>query len=130
MPLKTVIKEQNKNIYLVMPEGSLDTTTYLSFEEDVTPLLDLDAPVKVMILNMSKLDHISSMGLSAVFKTKKAVEAKGGIVILTELQPQIKKVFDIAKALPDDSIFKNMEEVDKYLNLMQRKEIEKKKDFS
>ena len=39
------------------------------------------------------------------------------------LQPQIEKVFEIIKALPDQRIFKDIEELDRYLDRMQKKVI-------
>jgi anti-anti-sigma regulatory factor len=53
--------------------------------------------------------------------TKKAMKEGGGSVLLTNLQPQIRKVFDIIKALPSLSIFESVEELDEYLTQMQRK---------
>jgi hypothetical protein len=37
------------------------------------------------------------------------------------LQPQIKKVFDIINALPSMQIFASIEELDEYLDAMQKK---------
>jgi hypothetical protein len=37
------------------------------------------------------------------------------------LQPQIQKVFDILKAIPSLKVFANIQELDEYLDLMQKK---------
>ena len=37
------------------------------------------------------------------------------------LQPQIKKVFEIINAIPSMKIFTSMEELDEYLDIMQKK---------
>ncbi len=50
------------------------------------------------------------------------INAKFGVI---NLQPQIRKVFDIVKAIPDSSIFASIDELDKYLDSIQRKEKEK-----
>jgi hypothetical protein len=42
-------------------------------------------------------------------------------VALTNLQPQIRKVFEIIQALPSLNIFESVEELDRYLAAMQRK---------
>ena len=36
------------------------------------------------------------------------------------LQPQIQKVFDILKAIPTLKVFANIEELDNYLDVMQK----------
>jgi anti-sigma B factor antagonist len=37
------------------------------------------------------------------------------------LQPQIQKVFDILKAIPSLKVFVNIQELDRYLDSMQKK---------
>jgi anti-anti-sigma regulatory factor len=54
-------------------------------------------------------------------KAKKALKKNEGKVILVHLQPQVKKVFDIIKALPTMTVFTSIEELDDYLDKMQRK---------
>ena len=53
--------------------------------------------------------------------TKKAMQKCGGKVLFTHLQPQIKKVFDILNALPSLQVFTSIEELDNYLDTMQKK---------
>lgn len=45
---------------------------------------------------------------------------KSGAIAMTGLQPQIEKVFDIVKALPNFSIFKDEAEADDYFDHMQK----------
>ncbi len=121
MPFKMDIKEQKEGIFVARMEGSLDTETALLFDESVKPYLA--PPTKALILDMSKLAYITSMGLGSIFQARKALEAGGGKLIITNPQPQIKKVFEIVKALPRSLIFESIEEIDRYLDAMQKKEI-------
>ncbi|MFC1576323.1 STAS domain-containing protein [Candidatus Omnitrophota bacterium] len=123
MDLNIGIKKRVEDIYVVKLEGRLDTDTYIAFQEKIEPILS--SATKVVVLDMEKLTYISSAGLSAVFATRKALEANEGALIMTSLQPQIKKVFEIVKALPKETVFASMEEVDRYLDTIQRREIEK-----
>jgi len=43
---------------------------------------------------------------------------------MTHLKPQIRKIFDILKALPVESVFESMQEVDNYLDAMQKEKTE------
>ena len=70
---------------------------------------------------MKHLDYISSAGLRVVFKAAKTLRALGGSVALANRQPQIVKVFEIVKALPDLRVFESDEEMDDYLKAMQDK---------
>jgi len=103
----------------VVLNGRLDSQTYAQCEERFQPLL---APTtRVLALDMLGLDYISSMGLRVLMKTSKALAAHGGRCILTRLQPPIRKVIEIANALPQEAIFASVEEADRYLDLMQRR---------
>lgn len=126
MSLNVVVTSKKTGVYIVKPEGRLDTETYPVLEEKITSLLE--TATRVLILDMSGLDYISSAGVRVVFKAKKSLNASGGEFMMTNLKPQIRKVFEIINALPTISIFKNIDEADAYLDAMQRKEIEKQKE--
>ncbi len=70
-------------------------------------------------MDFNKLDFLSSAGLRVIFKTKKLMDNSGGKFLLVNLQPQIKKVFEIIKALDGMDVFKDHEEMDEYLTAMQ-----------
>jgi anti-anti-sigma factor len=65
------------------------------------------------------LIYISSAGLRVVFKAAKALKLAGGKLAVANRQPQIVKVFDIVKALPDLTVFSSDAEMDDYLRAMQ-----------
>ncbi len=125
MALKVDIEKRDGGTCVVKLEGRLDTDTYLECQQKIKPLFT--ASTKVLMFDMSNLSYISSAGVSTIFSAKKSIEANKGTFMMVNLQPQIKKVFEIIKALPDESIFGSIEEADNYLDAMQRKEIEKEK---
>ena len=49
------------------------------------------------------------------------MDANGGRLFMVNLQPQIKKVFEIIKALDGMNVFKDQAEMDDYLAVMQEK---------
>ena len=123
MALKVNVEKRKEDIYVVKANGHIDTDTYLQFEEKIKPLLNTS--IKALILDMTDVSYISSAGLTVIFNAKKVIEENKGNFIVTNLQPQIKKVFDIVRALPKESVFVSMEEVDSYLDNIQQSEIEK-----
>ena len=82
----------------------------------------------MVILDLADLDYISSAGLRVIFRIQKAVKSAGGQVLVVNLKPQVKKVFEIVDALPTMAVFKSYDEMDEYLDVMQRREIEKQSD--
>ncbi len=122
MSLKVTSREKSLGIFIVSPEGSLDTETYSVLEEKVDLLLA--ASPGTIIFDLEKLDYISSMGVRVIAKAKKSLKESGGKIVLLNLQPQIRKVFEIIKALPSEQIFSSIEEMDRYLDSMQKEAME------
>lgn len=126
MALNISIEQQKEGVYVVKLAGELDSDTYMMFQDKLRPFLV--ESTEVLIFDMSGLTYISSMGLAEIFKVRKKLEAYKGNVVMSNLRPQIKKVFDIVKALPSEKVFESREEVDKYLSAMQRAEVKKQKE--
>ncbi|NQT90026.1 MAG: STAS domain-containing protein [Candidatus Omnitrophica bacterium] len=120
--LNVIVEKKQEGVFLIKPQGRIDSDTYTELEKELEPIL-AQGP-KGIILNMSGVDYISSAGLSVVFKTKKTIDANNGTFALTNLQPQVRKVFDVVKALPSHDIFASVEEADKYFDAIQKKELE------
>jgi anti-anti-sigma factor len=123
MSLKVVITKREFGVFDVACIGPIDTSTYETLEKEVKPVLEMFP--KAIVLNMEGVNYISSMGISAIIKIKKALDEIKGSLIMANLQPQVKKVFDVIKALPSAGIFTSLEEVDAYLDRVQREELEK-----
>jgi anti-anti-sigma factor len=87
-------------------------------DEEVDSVLSQNPDV--IIFDMEFLDYINSMGVRVLLKTKKEMKKKAGKVAFMKLQPQIKKVFDILNALPTMQVFASIEEMDNYLEAMQK----------
>ncbi|KAF1712547.1 anti-sigma F factor antagonist [Pseudoxanthomonas kalamensis DSM 18571] len=103
----------------VQLSGRLDTHTCDAFDAALAPAL-AERPHS-LLLDLTELEYISSAGIRSIFKARKAQAEHGGKVLVLNPQPQIQKVFDVVKAVPLGDIFTSIEEVDAYLDAMQRK---------
>ena len=113
MSLKIKVDQKESGVFVITMVGSIDTETYGSLDKAVSKILD--SYPKGIIFNMEGVSYVSSMGLSVMFKTKKSIEKIKGALIMTNLRPQIKKVFDSVKFMPT-STFENLTEANKYLD--------------
>ena len=118
MSLKVTIEKKDTGVFMIKLLGPLDTETYPAFEDEVGKIL-VDS-TKAVILNMEGVNYISSMGIGSLFKLSNAVKKLKGSLLLINLQPQIKKVLDTVKAMPE-AMFTSIEEADNYLNEIQKK---------
>lgn len=84
------IKEQNGG-YTAEMIGRLDTPAAVQAAKDIQPLME--QADKVITLDCTKLDYISSSGLRLFLSLRKETAAKGGKVIIENINDEIKKVF-------------------------------------
>ncbi|MBL7151921.1 MAG: STAS domain-containing protein, partial [Candidatus Omnitrophica bacterium] len=119
MPLKVSVTEKEPAVLVIAPSGSIDSNTYRVLEDEVNKALGLSP--KVIVLDMHEVIYMSSVGVRIVFKAQKALKEKNASLTIVNLKPQIKKVFDIINAVPDLSIFASIEELDRYLDQMQKR---------
>ncbi len=117
------IEKQSEGRVRVALTGRLDTDTYAQCEKSLEPLLT--PATSVLVFDLAGLEYLSSMGLRVLMKTSKVLASQGAKCILTRLQPPIRTVIDIARALPPENVFSSIEEADRYLDLMQRRTREK-----
>ena len=119
MPLKVRLTSKRPGVLVVSPIGSINAATYGILEAKVDEILK--SLPDVIIFDMEFTDYISSTGIRVLLKTKKAMKAANGRMVFMNLQPQIQKVFDILKAIPSLKVFANIQELDRYLDLMQKR---------
>jgi len=119
MPLEIEIHAEPHEGKRISLAGSLDTDTASQLQEKINQ--EIDTTVHMVIMDLKRLQFLSSAGLRVIFKTKKQMDTHHGKFMLLNLQPQVRKVFDIIKALDGMNVFKSQEEMDEYLTAMQNK---------
>ncbi len=122
MSLQIDLTEKKPGLIEVALDGRLDTETSEQLEARLDDLLKTEP--RAVRFNMESLAYVSSMGIRVLFKTFKTLRQKKAMFLMSNLQPQIQKVFDIAEALPPESIFATVKEADEYFDAMQRKVLE------
>jgi anti-anti-sigma factor len=112
------ISDQGAGIITVKLKGSLDTATAPELAEQLAPVLARS--MKDIVFDLAELTFISSAGLRVFASTRKMLKERGGQASFVHMQPQIQEVFEIMKSLPGVAVFKDMEELDRYLAARQR----------
>ncbi len=119
MPLTVRTVQKALGAYVVAPNGQINGQTYDILEDELDTLL-VQKP-SLIAMDLAQVDYLSSAGIRVILKTQKALKAHDGKMVFMHLQPQIRKVFEIIEALPTMRVFKNIEEMDDYLDRMQKK---------
>jgi anti-anti-sigma factor len=118
MPLKIVVEPSDPSTIALV--GRLDSTTAPELDAVLDRVLGSSGKAR-LAFDLSQLEYISSAGVRCIIRARKALEPRGGKVAVLNPQPPVRKVLDIVKAIPHGSIFKDVAELDDYLDAMQKK---------
>jgi anti-anti-sigma factor len=99
--------------------GRLDNETVAALDEELDRITASD--VTVVVFDLAGLEYITSVGLRSIFRTQKQMAARNGKAVLVNPRPQVQKVLEIVKAVDLTAVFASTEELDAYLDVMQRK---------
>ena len=86
-----ISKEGAKSLVTLV--GRLDTTNAEQFREDIASLME--DPQPDFELDCADMDYTSSQGLRMFLMLQKTVTSKGGSMVMKNMKPQVKEVFDI-----------------------------------
>ena len=86
-----ITQEENKTI--VVLNGRIDTSNADQFQQDVAPLMEGENPD--IDIDCTDMSYTSSQGLRVFLMLQKGVMARGGKMVLRNMNPQVKEVFDI-----------------------------------
>ena len=125
MRLTIGIERPKRGLVILSPVGSIDSNTCVILEDQIKKVLKRS--VTTLVLDMTGVDFISSRGISTIAKTRGSLTQKDGDLALINVQPQIKKAFEILCLLPALNVFADRDELDAYLGKVQRKIREKEK---
>jgi anti-anti-sigma factor len=120
MALEVTVAEVGQGGRRVTLRGRLDSLTAPVLEGRLAPLLE-SATVTALLLDLAGLEYISSAGIRALVKARRTLERRGGGIAVVNVQPAVRQVFDIVKALPSIDSFADDAELDAYLERMQRR---------
>lgn len=119
MPLTIDIDDSRSFAKTLRLAGRLDNETAGDLDRELDEVLG--TPVKLLVFDLDALEYTSSAGLRCFLRAQKIMSQRAGKTVFVNLQPTVQKVFDIAKAADLASVFRNVQELDAYLDAMQKK---------
>ena len=89
------INEDKKgDVVILTLSGKLDATSSKAFEDRI--LAVIDAGERQLVVDLSRLDYVSSSGLRVFLLAAKRQNSASGKIVLCSLKDPVKEVFDIA----------------------------------
>lgn len=98
--MKIQTRKNDPNIERIDLEGDLDFHSSPDLRSELTKAVDRQA-AKILI-DLQKVDYIDSSGLATFVELFQKIRRYGGKLVLFNLSPSVRSVFEIAKL---DSIF-------------------------
>jgi anti-sigma B factor antagonist/stage II sporulation protein AA (anti-sigma F factor antagonist) len=84
---------QQENKTLVVLKGRIDTSNADQFQQEVAPLMEGENPD--IDIDCKDMTFTSSQGLRIFLMLQKSVNARKGNMVMRNMNPQVKEVFDI-----------------------------------
>jgi anti-anti-sigma factor len=90
----TVVSHQNGNVVIVTPQGRFDTNGAPDVERVLIDHIAHGA--RQIVLDLSHIEYISSIGLRVILKAVMAMNRTGGRVVLCGGNGQVRTVFQLS----------------------------------
>ncbi|MDR3122178.1 MAG: STAS domain-containing protein [Treponema sp.] len=88
----TITKDLAGEKLVISLEGRLDTTTASKLQEQLIPEFDR---AKHIELDFKQLVYVSSAGLRVLLLGEKTAKARGGVMSLVNVSPDIQDIFEM-----------------------------------
>lgn len=112
MGLEISMNKIREGAFKISLTGTLDTQTYDKFEQSANAILPQAIAI---IVDLSGLTYVSSMGLRALAKIRKNMKENNNSFVLVNPQPQVKLVFDVTNIF-SDSLLASLDQADELLD--------------
>lgn len=88
----------NAGVKVVAPAGRIDHASADAFQAALEPhLAQCGETAPALVIDMSKVDYISSVGLRVLMVAAKQVKKQNGCIAVAALTPLVKEVFEISR---------------------------------
>lgn len=87
----TIVKQEEKTF--VTLDGRIDSTNAEQFQQDISPLMEGNNPD--IDIDCTGMSYTSSQGLRIFLMLQKSVIARKGKMVMRNMNPMVKEVFDI-----------------------------------
>ncbi len=99
--------------------GSIDNDTFNNLKSKLDEVIA--AATGAIVVDMAEVEMVTSAGIGVLTAALKLAQRKNVEFAMVNLQPQVKKVFEIMRLMPILNVFESQLELDDYLKRIQRR---------
>jgi anti-sigma B factor antagonist/stage II sporulation protein AA (anti-sigma F factor antagonist) len=90
--------KMSAGVKVVAPAGRIDHASADEFQTALEPhLAECRESEPALVVDMSKVEYISSVGLRVLMVAAKQVKSQNGCIVVAGLTPLVKEVFEISR---------------------------------
>ena len=108
-----ISEEQKGGVLTLDLSGKLDATSSKAFEDRILGVIDAGA--RQLVVDLSRLDYVSSSGLRVFLLAAKRLNGANGKIVFCSLKDPVREVFDVAGFSSILSVYGSHEEALKSL---------------
>ena len=97
------------DVVVLRPEGRLDQDSTPAFQDHLLTIVE-QADATAVVLDMSEVDYISSVGLRALMMGAKIMKRKQSALVAAALTSVVQEIFEISKFSFVISVFANVQD--------------------
>lgn len=114
-------KDQIDSIRLLSLIGKVDDENAAVLQDHLQQ--DIQAGVRLVILDLRQVDYISSSGLGVISAKYISLDVREGCLVLAHLNPKIKRIFTLTKILQVIPHFDSVADAAGYLKALSRQQV-------
>ena len=104
--------EKREGFFIIHPVGAINTNTSPILQNEVEQIFE--SKPEIIVFDMKQVDYINFRGLRVILKTILEMDQRYGKVYLTNLQAQIKEMFEIMNGALPEWIFESRNQVESH----------------
>jgi anti-sigma B factor antagonist len=112
--LRVTASEKRSGLFVIHPIGSINTNTYSILKKELEWILE--SWPEIILFDMKQVNYVNFRGLRVILKTIIKMNLRKGKVYLTNLQPEIKEMFDVMNDALPEWFFGNRKQLEIYLD--------------
>ena len=112
--LSVTASEEGAGLFVIRPVGSINTNTYPILKKEMEWIFE--SRPEIILLDMKQVNYVNLRGLRVILKTIIKMNLRNGKVYLTNLQPEIKDMFEIMNDALPEWFFGSRKQLENYHN--------------
>jgi len=114
--LSVYLNEKREGFFIIHPVGPMSKKTSPILQKEVEQIFE--SKPEIILFDMKQVNYVNFRGLRLILNIIMEMNQRNGKVYLTNLQPQIREIFEIMNGALPEWIFESRKQLENYLDAM------------